>query len=148
MPECSQGHRLLSIAILLWWQLLSEEEHLCFLELRLKIAESRSDHSFHCQTPNCRGWCIYEDEVNLFPCELCGETNCILCKVGLFVCVKELLQIHVLAPNVKEVVCLQAIHKGMNCKDYQDDLRIRAENDMAALQTKQMLEVCEWIVQL
>lgn len=29
----------------------------------------------------------------------------------------------------------------MNCKDYQDDLRIRAENDEAAKKTKQMLEV-------
>lgn len=29
----------------------------------------------------------------------------------------------------------------MNCKDYQDDLRIRAQNDEAAQQTKQMLEV-------
>ncbi|KAM7422960.1 hypothetical protein PAMA_010816 [Pampus argenteus] len=93
--------------------LLTEEEHQHFLELRLSIAESRSEHSFHCQTPNCRGWCIYEDEVNEFYCELCNETNCILCR---------------------------ASHKGMNCKDYQDDLRIRAENDQAAQQTKQMLE--------
>ncbi|CAG07086.1 unnamed protein product, partial [Tetraodon nigroviridis] len=93
--------------------LLSDEEHLRFLELRLNIAESRADHSFHCQTPNCRGWCIYEDDVNEFPCELCGENNCILCR---------------------------AIHNGMNCKDYQDDLRIRAENNMTALQTKQMLD--------
>ncbi|XP_045884531.1 ranBP-type and C3HC4-type zinc finger-containing protein 1-like [Micropterus dolomieu] len=93
--------------------LLTEEEHQRFLELRLSIAESRSEHSFHCQTPNCRGWCIYEDEVNEFHCELCDETNCILCR---------------------------AIHNGMNCKDYQDDLRIRAENDQAAQQTKQMLE--------
>lgn len=38
-------------------------------------------------------------------------------------------------------VCTQAIHNGMNCKDYQDDLRIRAENDEAAKKTKQMLEV-------
>lgn len=29
----------------------------------------------------------------------------------------------------------------MNCKDYQDDLRIRAANDKAAQQTKQMLDV-------
>ncbi|KAM8757288.1 ranBP-type and C3HC4-type zinc finger-containing protein 1 [Acanthopagrus schlegelii] len=94
-------------------ELLTEEEHQRFLELRLSIAESRSEHSFHCQTPNCRGWCIYEDEVNEFPCELCNETNCILCR---------------------------AIHNGMNCKDYQDDLRVRAENDLAAQQTKQMLE--------
>lgn len=93
--------------------LLTEEEHQRFLELRLIIAESRSEHSFHCQTPNCRGWCIYEDEVNEFHCELCEEINCILCR---------------------------AIHKDMNCKDYQDDLRIRAQNDEAAQQTKQMLE--------
>lgn len=93
--------------------LLTDEEHQRFLELRLSIAESRSEHSFHCQTPNCRGWCIYEDEVNEFHCELCDETNCILCR---------------------------AIHSDMNCKDYQDDLRIRAENDQAAQQTKQMLE--------
>ncbi|XP_029006840.1 ranBP-type and C3HC4-type zinc finger-containing protein 1 isoform X2 [Betta splendens] len=93
--------------------LLTEEEHQRFLERRLNIAESRSEHSFHCQTPNCRGWCIYEDEVNEFRCELCGETNCILCR---------------------------AIHKDMNCKDYQDDLRLRAENDQAAQKTKQMLE--------
>lgn len=93
--------------------LLTEEEHYRFLELRLSIAESRSEHSFHCQTPNCRGWCIYEDEVDEFHCETCNETNCILCR---------------------------AIHKDMNCKDYQDDLRIRAENDQAAQQTKQMLE--------
>ncbi|XP_070815219.1 ranBP-type and C3HC4-type zinc finger-containing protein 1 [Chaetodon trifascialis] len=94
-------------------ELLTEEEHQRFLELRLSIAESRSEHSFHCQTPNCRGWCIYEDEVNEFHCELCDEINCILCR---------------------------AIHDGMNCRDYQDDLRIRAENDQAAQQTKQMLE--------
>ncbi|XP_026161743.1 ranBP-type and C3HC4-type zinc finger-containing protein 1 [Mastacembelus armatus] len=93
--------------------LLTEEEHQRFLELRLNIAESRSEHSFHCQTPNCRGWCIYEDDVNEFHCELCQETNCILCR---------------------------AIHKDMNCKEYQDDLRIRAQNDEAAQQTKQMLE--------
>ncbi|XP_069003786.1 ranBP-type and C3HC4-type zinc finger-containing protein 1 [Embiotoca jacksoni] len=93
--------------------LLTEEEHQRFLELRLSIAESRSEHSFHCQTPNCRGWCIYEDEVNEFHCELCEETNCILCR---------------------------AIHKEMNCKEYQDDLRIRAQNDEAAQQTKLMLE--------
>ncbi|KAL6112270.1 rbck1 [Pungitius sinensis] len=93
--------------------LLTEDEHQRFLELRLSIAESRSEHSFHCQTPNCRGWCIYEDEVNEFLCELCQQVNCILCR---------------------------AIHEGMNCKDYQDDLRIRAENDQAAQQTKQMLE--------
>ncbi|XP_042259946.1 ranBP-type and C3HC4-type zinc finger-containing protein 1 isoform X1 [Thunnus maccoyii] len=109
-PDCECDSKLLDREIK---ALLTEEEHQRFLELRLSIAESRSEHSFHCQTPNCRGWCIYEDEVNEFHCELCDETNCILCR---------------------------AIHEGMNCKDYQDDLRIRAENDQAAQQTKQMLE--------
>ncbi|XP_067092900.1 ranBP-type and C3HC4-type zinc finger-containing protein 1 isoform X1 [Osmerus mordax] len=93
--------------------LLTPEEHQKFLELRLSIAETRSENSFHCKTPDCAGWCIFEDEVNEFNCELCSETNCLLCK---------------------------AIHKDMNCKEYQDDLRIRAENDDAAKQTTQMLE--------
>ncbi|XP_035244055.1 ranBP-type and C3HC4-type zinc finger-containing protein 1 [Anguilla anguilla] len=91
---------------------LSPEEYQKFLELRLSIAETRSENSFHCKTPNCQGWCIYEDEVNEFVCQLCNKTNCILCK---------------------------AIHDGMNCKEYQDDLRIRAENDIAAKQTADML---------
>lgn len=29
----------------------------------------------------------------------------------------------------------------MNCKEYQDDLRVRAQNDAAARQTTEMLEV-------
>ncbi|KAJ8358634.1 hypothetical protein SKAU_G00151590 [Synaphobranchus kaupii] len=91
---------------------LSPEEYQKFLKLRLSIAETRSENSFHCKTPDCQGWCIFEDEVNEFLCQLCNETNCILCK---------------------------AIHKGMNCKEYQDDLRIRAENDIAAKQTTDML---------
>lgn len=93
--------------------LLTGEEHQRFLELRLSIAESRSDRSFHCKTPNCRGWCVYEDEVNEFYCPLCQAVNCILCRAN---------------------------HMDMNCKDYQEDLRIRAENDEAAKQTNQMVE--------
>lgn len=42
---------------------------------------------------------------------------------------------------MQDLVFRQAIHDGMNCKDYQDDLRIRAENDAAALQTRQLLTV-------
>ncbi len=38
---------------------------------------------------------------------------------------------------------VKAIHKGMNCKEYQDDLHIRAQNDDAARQTTQMLDVSE-----
>lgn len=69
--------------VLSWGQLLTPEELQRFLDLRLGIAESRAEHSFHCQTPNCRGWCVYEDEVNEFLCQICNETNCILCRVAL-----------------------------------------------------------------
>ncbi|XP_051932947.1 ranBP-type and C3HC4-type zinc finger-containing protein 1 isoform X2 [Hippocampus zosterae] len=93
--------------------LLTAEEHECFLEQRLSVAESRLDHTFHCRTPNCRGWCIYEDEINYFQCELCSQVNCLLCK---------------------------AIHKDMNCQEYQDDLRVRAEKDHAVQQTQLLLE--------
>ncbi|RXN30458.1 ranBP-type and C3HC4-type zinc finger-containing 1-like protein [Labeo rohita] len=92
---------------------IKSDEYQKFLELRLNIAESRSENSYHCKTPDCAGWCIFEDDVNEFTCDICNETNCILCK---------------------------AIHKGMNCKEYQDDLRIRAQNDDAARQTTQMLD--------
>uniref|UniRef100_W5MI33 RanBP-type and C3HC4-type zinc finger containing 1 n=1 Tax=Lepisosteus oculatus TaxID=7918 RepID=W5MI33_LEPOC len=34
----------------------------------------------------------------------------------------------------------QAIHEGMNCREYQDDLRVRAQNDVAARQTSEMLK--------
>lgn len=94
--------------------LLSPDEYQKFLELRLNIAESRSENSYHCKTPDCPGWCIFEDDVNEFACDICNETNCLLCK---------------------------AIHKGMNCKEYQDDLRLRAENDAAAKRTTEILEM-------
>ncbi len=41
---------------------------------------------------------------------------------------------------------VKAIHKGMNCKEYQDDLHIRAQNDDAARQTTQMLDVSENLI--
>ncbi len=70
--------------------------------------------SFHCRSANCEGFCFYEDEVNEFNCPVCAKKNCILCK---------------------------AIHEDMNCQEYQDDLKRRAENDEVANQTKKMLDV-------
>ena len=76
--------------------------------------------SFHCQTADCTGWCVYEDAVNDFPCPICKKTNCLLCK---------------------------AIHEGMNCKEYQDDINRKAANDAAAKATKDFLEVqcLKWV---
>ena len=81
----------------------------------LRQAENADLHSFHCRTPNCKGFCFYDDDVNEFTCEVCNKKNCILCK---------------------------AIHEGMNCQQYQDDLKRRAANDEAAKATQEMMEVC------
>jgi len=50
--------------------------------------------------------------VNEFDCPLCKRRNCLL------------------------------IHEGMNCQEYQEDLKRRKENDAAAKATQANLEVC------
>uniref|UniRef100_A0A480Q0L5 RanBP-type and C3HC4-type zinc finger-containing protein 1 isoform 2 n=1 Tax=Sus scrofa TaxID=9823 RepID=A0A480Q0L5_PIG len=92
--------------------LLSPEDYQRFLDLGISIAENRSAFSYHCKTPDCKGWCFFEDDVNEFTCPVCFHVNCLLCK---------------------------AIHEQMNCKEYQDDLALRAQNDVAARQTTEML---------
>ena len=80
----------------------------------LRQAESAAANSYHCRTANCEGFCFYEDEVNEFNCPICHKVNCLLCK---------------------------AIHEGMDCQEYQDDLKRRAANDEAAKATQEMLNV-------
>lgn len=63
-------------------QLLSPEDYQRFLDLGVSIAENRSTLSYHCKTPDCRGWCFFEDDVNEFACPVCFHVNCLLCKVG------------------------------------------------------------------
>ncbi|KAL4234057.1 hypothetical protein ACF0H5_005711 [Mactra antiquata] len=92
--------------------LVSQQAFAKYLARSLATAESQAQNSFHCKTADCPGWCIYEDFVNFFTCQVCGKENCLTCKV---------------------------IHQGMNCKQYQDDLKIRAKNDKAASQTQIML---------
>ncbi|XP_077209609.1 sharpin [Paroedura picta] len=93
--------------------LVSREEYERFLERRLAVAESRAQNSYHCQTADCLGWCIYEDDVNDFRCPICWALNCLVCK---------------------------AIHEGMNCKQYQDKLQAQAQSDAAARETSNMLK--------
>lgn len=62
-------------------QLLSPEDYQRFLDLGVSIAENRSTLSYHCKTPDCRGWCFFEDDVNEFTCPVCTRVNCLLCKV-------------------------------------------------------------------
>lgn len=93
--------------------LVTPDEYRRFLERGLALAERRTQNSFHCRSPDCRGWCIYEDSLNEFRCPICQALNCLLCK---------------------------AIHEGRNCGQYQEELRLRAHNDAAARQTTDMLQ--------
>ncbi|OXB66030.1 UNVERIFIED_CONTAM: hypothetical protein H355_005185 [Colinus virginianus] len=63
-------------------QLVSAEEYRRFLERSLVQAERRTQNSFHCKTPDCRGWCVYDDSANEFRCPVCGVLNCLRCKVS------------------------------------------------------------------
>lgn len=102
-------------------QLVSTEEYSKYQRLSLALAESREKASFHCRTVNCPGWCIYEDYVNSFLCQVCAKENCLVCK---------------------------AQHEGKNCRQYQDDFQQRARTDMNAKLTLRFLEVrsqtCVW----
>ena len=84
------------------------------LVLSVQEAESRETRSFHCCTPDCGGWCVYEDEVNVFECPVCGHTNCLTCK---------------------------AQHEGATCREYQDSLKRRAAVDVAAKKTHKKIQV-------
>ncbi|RUS81168.1 hypothetical protein EGW08_011076, partial [Elysia chlorotica] len=94
-------------------KLVPEEMYIKYLQRGLDQAESQMQNSYHCKTPNCPGWCIYEDMVNFFNCPLCNKANCLTCK---------------------------AIHTGQNCQQYQDQLKIMASNDANAKQTHEMLK--------
>ncbi|XP_072013741.1 ranBP-type and C3HC4-type zinc finger-containing protein 1-like isoform X2 [Amphiura filiformis] len=83
------------------------------LDRGLTTAESQAANSFHCKTPDCPSFCFFDDNNNFFPCPVCGKQNCLTCK---------------------------AIHEGMNCKQYQDDLKRRATNDDAARKTQEALD--------
>ncbi|XP_049604617.1 ranBP-type and C3HC4-type zinc finger-containing protein 1 isoform X2 [Syngnathus scovelli] len=93
--------------------LVTPEEYERWLQRSLSVAESRCEGSYHCATADCPGWCVYEDTVNVYQCPVCMKQNCLICK---------------------------AIHEGMNCKQYQDDLAARAINDSAARRTTHLLQ--------
>ncbi|CAK9812804.1 RanBP-type and C3HC4-type zinc finger-containing protein 1 [Anthophora plagiata] len=84
--------------------------------LAKSIAQAENNagnNAFHCKTPDCPGWCIYDDDVNNFLCPVCGANNCLTC---------------------------QAIHAGKNCKQYQQELRFSKETDQESRRTAEMLE--------
>jgi len=77
----------------------------------LKLAEGTSENTYHCKTPDCTGWIIFEEGTRGFMCFVCKAVNCLGCKV---------------------------IHAGKNCREYQDEvnpnakhLRENAESELA-----------------
>ncbi|XP_064640995.1 ranBP-type and C3HC4-type zinc finger-containing protein 1-like isoform X2 [Lineus longissimus] len=92
--------------------LVTPEVFMKYLHRSVSIAENRTPNSFHCKTPDCRGWVIYDDDVNFFECNVCGHRNCLTCK---------------------------AIHEDLNCQEYQLELQMRAQNDENARKTQDML---------
>lgn len=53
-----------------------------YLERDLTQSELRIKNTFHCLTPNCHGFFIVETGDKHFNCSICGQDNCIECKVG------------------------------------------------------------------
>ncbi|BFZ13301.1 hypothetical protein BsWGS_16340 [Bradybaena similaris] len=93
--------------------LVPQDIYLRYLQRGLDQAESQMANAYHCKTADCHGWCVYEDLLNFYKCPVCQRENCLTCK---------------------------AIHEGQNCKQYQDDLKLRANNDAAAKQTAELLQ--------
>lgn len=52
-----------------------------YLARSMSQAERKTENAFHCKTPDCAGWCIFEDNVNEFRCPVCKVTNCLTCQV-------------------------------------------------------------------
>lgn len=92
---------------------LSKSEYDEYLAKSLRIAEHQIQNSFHCRTPNCKGWCIYEDDVNTFKCPICQLVNCLTCRV---------------------------IHDGLDCKQYQTMMTNNVDNNPENVRTTAMLE--------
>ncbi|XP_076228768.1 uncharacterized protein LOC116424929 [Nomia melanderi] len=94
--------------------LVEQEVYQQHLAKSIAQAENNAgNNAFHCKTPDCPGWCIYDDDVNNFLCPVCGANNCLTCQV---------------------------IHAGKNCKQYQLELRLSKETDQESRRTAAMLE--------
>ncbi|XP_070496911.1 putative leucine-rich repeat-containing protein DDB_G0290503 isoform X3 [Chironomus tepperi] len=92
--------------------LVSKDEYEKHLSRSIRLAENSMENTYHCKTPNCKGWCIFEENLNTFKCPVCTIVNCITCG---------------------------AIHDGLNCKQYQDHL-VRDTDNESINQTKKLLQ--------
>jgi RanBP-type and C3HC4-type zinc finger-containing protein 1 len=110
-------------------QLVSDGVFERHLQLSSREAESQAgEGSYHCVTPDCRGWCLYDPQppepINgkiviprrwyEFWCPVCSKPNCMQCR---------------------------AIHPGEDCQQYQQRLKEKASNDKNAELAMKELEV-------
>ena len=96
------------------FQLVADDVYEKHLLLSAREAESCDAHSYHCATPDCAGWCSYDDDVNTFFCYQCHRVNCLTCR---------------------------AVHDHLNCLEYQRQLRAKKYKDPAAMLANSTLEV-------
>ena len=59
---------------------MSPAEYERHLARSLNHAKANAADSFHCRSPNCTGWCVFEDNVNVFHCPVCRRPNCLTCR--------------------------------------------------------------------
>lgn len=52
-----------------------------YLQRGLSQAELKIENAFHCLTPNCEGFFIFEAGDKKLICSVCRQENCIQCKV-------------------------------------------------------------------
>ncbi|KAK0157826.1 hypothetical protein PV328_011516 [Microctonus aethiopoides] len=91
------------------------DEDLYDLHLIKSISQAENnagENGFHCKTPDCSYWCLYEENINNFMCPVCNKTNCITCR---------------------------AIHEGQNCLEYQEYIRLSKDCDGESKQTAAVL---------
>ncbi|GIX76692.1 ranBP-type and C3HC4-type zinc finger-containing protein 1 [Caerostris darwini] len=92
--------------------LVSPEIYERYLQRSIITAESLAEKSFHCKTPDCAGWCMFEDNINVFHCPVCFHYNCLNCRT---------------------------IHEGLNCRQYQDKLKSQKRLDPDSEKTLEFL---------
>ena len=101
-------------------ELSTDDIYQRYLKRSISVAEkSGVEKSFHCKTVDCAGWCVIgvDNYLNVFRCPICDIDNCIPC---------------------------QAIHTGMDCRQFNDEKEFRAANDEDAKATRGFLEVCSF----
>lgn len=114
-------------------ELLTKQQHEKYLKRVISHAENSLGNTFHCKKPDCAGFCICEDDVNEFRCPACLSVNCISCGV----CNRFLNYLETITYFL--FIC-QAIHKGKNCKEYQDGLKGNADETSSLNALKEMVK--------